>query len=209
MKHTLLLSGVIAVLAIGAPAYSQYIYMDRNGDGVCTSADVLSSSSTSVDIWLNTNHNANGTTVTCGNPSQPMDIFSYDILVHSSGAGGVTYNSWSNNMTNYTVFSAFTTSGPDMGVGFQAPFGSSNPAGLYKLGTIAVTVTGTPTLSFLTAPPQGSNIPSQFTGFGTPCESGTFSNTMALGLDFQDNCGTSSATPTLDTTWGKIKQLYR
>src|SRR5439155_27194768 len=90
MKHTLLLSGVIAVLAIGAPAYSQYIYMDRNGDGVCTSADVLSSSSTSVDTWLNTNHNANGPTVTSCTPSQPMDIFSYDMLVHSSGAGCVT-----------------------------------------------------------------------------------------------------------------------
>jgi len=30
MKHSLLLLGVVAALAIGAPAYSQYIFMDVN-----------------------------------------------------------------------------------------------------------------------------------------------------------------------------------
>jgi len=81
MKRSLLLLGVIAALAIGAPAYSQYIFMDVNGDGACTSADILTSSTTTVDVWLNTNHNKDGTTVTCdSNPTQPLDMFSYSLL---------------------------------------------------------------------------------------------------------------------------------
>jgi len=65
MRHSLLLLGVIAALAIGAPAYSQYIYMDSNADGVNSSADVLSSSTTVVHVYLNTNHDRNGTLKTC------------------------------------------------------------------------------------------------------------------------------------------------
>jgi len=86
MKHCLLLLGVIAALAIGAPAYSQYIYMDLNGDQVCTSADALTSSITAVDVWLDTNHNKDGTTATCVDPSKPLDIFSYGVLIHSQGS---------------------------------------------------------------------------------------------------------------------------
>ena len=42
-------------------------------------------------------HNQNGTMVTCSaNPDQPLTIFSYDILFNASGAGSVTYNSWTN-----------------------------------------------------------------------------------------------------------------
>jgi len=209
MRHTLLLSAVFTVLSIGAQAYSQYIYMDANGDGVCTTAEVLSSSTKSVDIWLNTNHNAAGSTSICSNPSEPLDIFSYDIVLHASGAGGVQYKSWSNNMTNYALFSGFAVSGADMGVGYQAPFGTFNVGGLYKLGSISVAVTGSPTLTFLTSPPNGSGIPSSFTGFGSPCDASEYPNTIALGLDFQDTCGTSSWAPTETTTWGRIKQLYR
>src|SRR2546425_13050139 len=86
MKHCLLLLGVIAALAIGAPAYSQYIFMDMNGDGVCTSADALTSSVTAVDVWLDTNHNQNGSTATCVDPSKPLDILSYAVLIHSSSS---------------------------------------------------------------------------------------------------------------------------
>jgi len=94
MKKSLLLLGVIAALAIGAPAHSQYIYMDVNGDGVCTSADLLTSSSTSIDVWLNTNHDANGSVKTCSsNASQPLDIFSYDLVVHQAGSGSVGFTS--------------------------------------------------------------------------------------------------------------------
>lgn len=211
MKHFLLLAGVIASLAIGTPSYGQYIFMDLNGDSTCTSADVLTSSTTAVDVWLNTNHNKNGSTATCfAAASTPLDMFSYDILVHSTGSGGVVYNNFTNTVTGYTIFSPFTAAGANMGVGYQAPFGTVNPGGLFKLGTISVTVTGNPTLSFLTQPPIIWPLnASTFTGFGSPCPGTVFLNTVALGPDFSDNCGTSGTTPSESTTWGKIKQLYR
>ena len=50
MKHGLLALAAVIVLAIGAPASAQYMYIDVNGDGLNTSADVLSPSVTTVDI---------------------------------------------------------------------------------------------------------------------------------------------------------------
>lgn len=208
MKNSLLLLGVIAVLAIGAPAYSQYIYTDVNVDGVCTAADVLTSSVTSVDVYLNTNHNAAGAVVGCSDLLNPNDIASYDLIFHSSGSGAVLYGGWTNGaaMTGFTQLNAFTVAGPDAGVGYNGP--TYLAPGLYKLGTLAVTVTGSPVLGFIGTSTNPS-IPSPVTGFGSHCAGSTNLNTITLGVDFFDNCGTASGTPTESTTWGKIKQLYR
>src|SRR5437867_7816936 len=118
MKHSLLLLGVIAALAIGAPAYSQYIYLDvlsaGVGDGVCNSSDVLTSTTTEVDVYVNTNHDAAGGTSVCVNPAQPLDLFSYDLIVGSGGAGSVTFNSYTHNSSlagAWAVLNPFTTSG--------------------------------------------------------------------------------------------------
>lgn len=210
MKKSLLLLGVIAALAIGAPAYSQYIYMDVGnggpGDGVWTSGDALSSASTQVDVYLNTNHGASGATATCNDGVNPLDMGSYDLIIHSSGSGSVTYGTWTNAIAGYAQLNPPTVAGPDFGVGYSSS-GSFNAAGLYKLGTLAVTVTGSPVLTFLTVPPAG--IPSPVTGFGSECAGTTYPNTISLGFDFTDNNGTASGTPVESTTWGKIKQLYR
>jgi len=208
MKKSLLLLGVIAALAIGAPAYSQYIYMDVNASGTCTSADLLTSSVTSIDVWLDTNHDASGAVKTCSaNASQPLDIFSYDIVVHQAGSGSITFNSWTNSASGFSQLNALTVAGADAGVGYTSPIGGNLPAGLYKLGTFAVSVTGSPNLSFVGLSSNAS-IPSFGTGFGSQCEATTFANTIVLGTDFSDNCGTSTGTATESTTWGKIKQLY-
>jgi hypothetical protein len=46
MKNCLLLLGVAAALALGSPAYSQYIYLDTNGDTMCDVSDVLNQART-------------------------------------------------------------------------------------------------------------------------------------------------------------------
>jgi hypothetical protein len=208
MKKSLLLLGVIAALAVGAPAHSQYIYLDVNpgGDGLNSSADALTSSSTSVDVYLNTNHNRAGTTDICNDGTNPLDIGSYDILLESSGSGSVTYGSWTNNMAGYAVLNPPTVVGPDFGVGYGSALAFTAP-GLYKLGTLGLTVTGTPVLKFLTNQPVG--IPSPVTGFGSECSGTDFANTITLGTNFFDADGTASPTPVMSTTWGKIKQLYK
>jgi len=209
MKKSLLLLGVIAALAIGAPAHSQYIFTDVNNDAACTGADALTSSVTAIDLYLDTNHDANGTLKNCvTNPSQPLDIFSYDVVVHQSGSGSITFNSYTNSASGFSQLNALTVAGADAGVGYTAPIGGNLAAGRYKLGTFNVTVTGTPQLTFVGLSSNPS-IPSFGTGYGSSCDASDFGNTMVLGTDFFDACGTSAGTPTESTTWGKIKQLYR
>lgn len=214
MKKSLLLLGVIAALAIGAPAYSQYIYMDVNGSGTCTSADALTSSVTAVDLYLDTNHNASGTTAVCDDGSgTPLDFSSFDLIVHSEGSGSVTYNSFtpSTQMVNagFSQVNALTVAGADAGVGYAISGITFAGPGLYKLGTLGITVTGNPDIRYLGTSPDPS-IPSFGTGFGSHCSGTDNPNTITLGIDFNDNCGTAAGTPTTQaTTWGKIKQLYR
>ncbi len=210
MKKSLLLLGVIAALAIGAPAYSQSIYLDVDGNGVCNSSDVLSSSVTAVDVWLDTDHNAAGTQTPCSDGTNPNDIGSYDLIWHASGTGSVAYNSYTNNsavLVGFTALAPFTVAGADAGAGFTGP--TYLGPGLFKLGTLSVTVTGTPVLSFLMDNVSAPGIPSPVTGFGSHCSGTTYPNTISLGIDFNDACGTASPTPSESTTWGKIKQLYR
>jgi hypothetical protein len=209
MKRSLLLLGVIAALAIGAPAYSQYIYLDANGDGVCTSADALSSSSTSVDVWLDSDHDAGGALTPCSDGFNPNDIGSYDLIFRSSGSGSVTFTGYTHNAAlggSFVILNPFTVAGNEAGVGYTGATYLS--PGLYKLGTLDLTVTGTPVVGFL-GESDTPAIPSPVTGFGSHCSGTTYPNTITLGVDFTSVCGTASPTPTESTTWGKIKQLYR
>ena len=200
MRLALLLLSVVALMAIGAPAYSQYIYMDVNGSGTCTSADVLSASTTAVDIYLDTTHNANGSTATCVDGTSPLNMFSYDLILSYSGTGSVTFNSYTHNpaLLNYGILSAFTVTGNHVGVGYSKSGGADAP-NLYKLGTFNVTVSGSPVLTFESLSPDAS-IPSTFTGFGSQCPGTVFTGSEVLGFDFVDNCGTASGTPVESTT---------
>jgi hypothetical protein len=199
----------VSSTALTAPSFGQYIFIDVNGDTQCTSADALSSSVTSIDVYLDTNHDANGTVKTCvTNPIQPLDIFSYDLVMHVQGSGSITFNSWTNAAATFTQINALTVAGADVGVGYTAPTGTTLTPGRYKLGTFGVTITGTPDLLFV-GTSTNTSIPSFGTGFGTSCDASTFANTMVLGTDFQDHCTAASGTPVEATTWGKIKMLYR
>jgi len=209
MKHCLLLLGMVAVLAMGAPAYSQNIFMDMNGDGVCNTSDVLTSSTTSVDVWLDTNHNQAGTTVFCSDGINPLDMYSYGVILSAGGSGSVTYGTWTNVLSLWTVLDAYRTSGSYASVTYTAPSGTVLTAGAYKLGSIGITVTGNPTLSFLQNNSLLGGLGAPVTGFGSDCSGTDFPNTIALGTDFFESCGTASATPTQSTTWGFIKNLYR
>ncbi|HET7905011.1 MAG TPA: hypothetical protein VFM17_10640, partial [Candidatus Eisenbacteria bacterium] len=91
--------------------------------------------------------------------------------------------------------------------------GTINPAGAYKLMTVTITVvTGTPLISIIADSPLDAQA---FTNFGTFCSGQEFDNTYKLtgtvqGLgDWTDVQGTYASTPVTQTTWGKIKNMYR
>lgn len=222
-KHRFILVVVLAQLLLAIPAaQAQTLYLDTNGDGVSgrlelmnggnAPEDCLTEQTTSVDVYFVTDKNPDGTTVTCPTSGEAMTISSYQVLLRRSGPGAVNPTGWADNLGFETPAisigdGTFATAGTETWVGRS---GNPLPPGKYKLGTLAVTVTGTPTLDFVTSStisPAGD----AFTGFGSACGGAHEAGAQSFGGDFPtDNAGgTCFYTPVLPTTWGKIKQQYR
>lgn len=224
MKNCLLLLVLVALVAVAAPAYSVTLYMDVNGDGLnsllekqngnnSAPDDVLGPGTTSIDFYYDTNHNPDGSTELCPQaPEQPYDMFSYEGTVRYSGSGTVTFNGFTDNLGFpvgiITVGDHFFAT-----VGTDAWFGHGSavtaPLGKNKVGTLSVTVTGTPKLDFATTSTIDPS--SAQTAFGSHCYGPTFDNTIRLGeqnIPLDHAFGTEAPVPTVQTTWGKIKSLY-
>lgn len=202
MKHSLLLVAVVALVAFAAPAHSQYMFLDTNNDGVCDTNDVLTALSTSVDVWIDTDNNQDTSPVTCQQSSANLTINSYEVIVRSTGA--ITLGTWTDNMSFATNFGDFTA-GTDAYHGRGS--GTALAAGSYKLGSLAIS--GVATGATLSIVSSSSANPVGNTSFGSQCEGADFDNTLKLGSDWNDVCGTASPTPITPTTWGYIKNIYK
>ncbi len=82
------------------------------------------------------------------------------------------------------------TAGNDRWVGYGS--GSVLPPDIYKLGSLAITVTGSPQLSIVASTSASAQA---LTSFGSQCLGQLGTNTMRLGQDWFDVCGTSGGTP--------------
>jgi hypothetical protein len=51
---------VVCQLLLATPSPAQYVFLDVNGDGLCGGSDVLTNDINAVDIYFDTNHNADG-----------------------------------------------------------------------------------------------------------------------------------------------------
>jgi hypothetical protein len=210
MKHGLLVLAAVLALAIGVPASAQYMFIDVNGDGVNTTADVLTPSTTGVDIYLMTNmalsdpNNYDSAVVpsTCNNGPYPLTINSYTIILTAPN-GGVTYGAWHDNM-NFTIDVGNGKAGNDDLIGWAAAT-ILNP-GTYKLGHLDLTVSGSN--SYITFAAATSISPTAITSFGSQCIGLDFDNTMKYPQDWTSIGPTRSGIPVTETTWGKIKSLY-
>jgi len=200
MKNCLLLCVAVLALAVGVPASAQYMYLDMDHDGLCTSADVLTNTTTSVDVWLATNKDALGNDAVCAT-GEDLTINSYTFILRSTG--GLTFGAWTDAMTFGTNLGS-GVAGNDRWIGRGS--GSILPPDTYKLGTQAITVSGSPVLSIVASTSASAQA---LTSFGSACLGSQGTNTMKLGEDWFDVCGTSSGTAVQETTWGKIKDLYR
>ncbi len=136
-------------------------------------------------------------------------MVSYEFTLLASGSGSVSYGTWTDNM-GFTIkltpcAGQYCSSGPALWLAYGT--GTAASPGKYKVGTLAVTVTGTPVIDVV--PGYVALSPVSETAFGSACLGGDFDNTIKLSHDFQDANGTEPPTPTVPTTWGKIKDLYR
>jgi len=202
MKHSLLLVAVVALVAFAAPAYSQHMYLDVDGDGVSTPADILTPASTQIDVYLVTAFDKDGTPAVCSSSSNLFTINSYEVIMRASGT--LTYGSWTDLMSYATVLG-----NAQAGNDFYAGRGSGviSPPGTYHLGYVSISgVAPNTTVSIVSST---SAEPIALTAFGSACEGLDFDNTQKLGSDWFDVTGTFTSTPTTSTTWGHIKDLYR
>jgi len=186
---------VLALLLLAPPALAQYIYLDSNGDGVHTAADVLHGvGPTVIDVWLDTGHNRDGSVTACngGSLSTPLNMFSYEVTIQATG-GTVSWSAYTNRVTQMGFFgSPHAPDGTRFVSGdFGTPVGTSLPPGRYLLGTFTANVlSGTPRLDFtglLTW--QAQPFIETFTGFGSYCDGTQFANTIVLGTDWFDQDG--------------------
>jgi hypothetical protein len=216
MKLFLLVLAALSTLAIGAPASAQYMWIDVNGDGIngCTTPgtsddDFLTASTTSIDIYLSTNMNRSGSVATCPT-GEALTINSYTFVL-TNGSGGVAYGAWTDAM-GFSIAAggpAFNTT--DYFIGRASA--TIVPPGTYKLGSLAVNVTGSPRLDIIT---HSTIDNTSQTSFGSACEGQDFNNTMRYGEnvdlnppgDWNDVCGTTSPIAVAETTWGQIKKQY-
>src|SRR2546427_12775195 len=175
MKYFLPILALVAALATSESAYAQFIFLDTNGDGVNSQTDprllddVLGPSVTSVDIYLVTNQGKDGNPDACPT-GEPLNINSYEAVLHSSGSGSVAYGAWTDNLgfaTNLACGGAPTcAAGPDIWIGKGS--GTYLPPGKYKLGTLAITVTGMPVLDIVVSSPSLSSVSETAVGSACP-----------------------------------------
>ena len=204
LTASLLLASLLAFPILGN---AQYMYLDANGDGIHTAADQLNASgATSLDIWLDTTHDRDGSLQSCNSHNgaatsgSPLDLFSFEIVLQATG-GTVSWGSFSAANASFTVDGTDLADAHDTEFNRSLPLGTVIPPGLVKLGTIPVTVaSGAPSIHFGTSTPVD---PSGFgTGFGTDCEAGQFPNTYVLASpgdpagDWFDTDGAAAPTTT-------------
>ena len=138
-SHWWFLLALTLILPLAAtPASAQYMYLDSNGDGVHTSEDVMNANgiATTVDVWVDTDNNRDGSAAVCNSSDADLTINSYVFNLEATG-GNVTYSGFINQQTTFTFNFTEVNTGNNLyknGYGQQAAL----PPGTYKLATITM-----------------------------------------------------------------------
>ncbi|MGE5176147.1 MAG: hypothetical protein ACM3JJ_07185 [Hyphomicrobiales bacterium] len=202
----------LAVLATATPATAQYIFLDTNGDGQCTAADVPDYGDATADVWLDTAHSADGSPVSCST-GEALSISAYDVVLQSNvyGSESFSFRGWTNAIAQFTQEVGTAQEGAYFWVGYT----SSNaqtflPPGKYKLGSLAYTRGGTGCLWIYPAASATISGSAHETDFFSQCLGSNLDYVIRLGADFNDLCAIGSICDDVQqTTWGKIKDIYR
>src|SRR5512140_3937152 len=96
---------IVALVGVVRTSQAQYIWMDTNGNGVHDVGDVMNANgtATTVDFWINTAHNKNGTLAICDTGDGNLDTWnSYAIHVNVVN-GTATFATFVNQQTLFTT----------------------------------------------------------------------------------------------------------
>ncbi|HEU4725322.1 MAG TPA: FG-GAP-like repeat-containing protein [Candidatus Eisenbacteria bacterium] len=196
MSHRALLSPIriaallpLLIALAASPARAQYMYLDTNGDGVNSAADLIAASgATSVDVWLATDRNKDGSAAACATADGALTLAAYDIVLEAVD-GEVT---WGDPVSARPEFGGVTSAYSTVTrARFGTLAGTPLAPGLYKLATIPVTpAAGTPSIRIPSPAASGDMIASSFV---SNCSGNDFDGNLKLGLDWFDTDGAAYA----------------
>jgi hypothetical protein len=190
------------------PLQAQYLFLDTNRDGECSSSDFLYlATPDTVDVWIDTSKNQDGSPASCGT-GETLTISSYEVILQSDA--GTTLTSWLNSRPEFPIEEHKTLQPGVAWVGYTSSGGTTHLApGKYLLGRGAYQRTGAGTCPYIMFAAQNPAVPSAETKFYSQCLGNQFDNFIRLGTDFTGTCGAFLiCDATESTTWGHIKQIY-
>ncbi|TMQ62837.1 MAG: PKD domain-containing protein [Candidatus Eisenbacteria bacterium] len=172
------------ILVFPACGIAQYMFLDSNGDGVLTAADVVNPTGpTTVDVWLRTNTNRNGSAASCASQDGDLTINGYEFVLRASN-GTVAWSGFVNRLPGVTVSTGEISSPAEYHNEYG--LGPTLPPGTYLLATLTVTVaTRTPSISIEPATLTGASL----TSFGSSCSGYDQDYSLKLGSDWLDADG--------------------
>ncbi|MGE5177337.1 MAG: PKD domain-containing protein [Hyphomicrobiales bacterium] len=168
---------------------AQYMYLDSNGDGVHTDADVLpASGSTTIDVWVVTDQDRDGDPAVCIESGDPFTFNSYQVILHATG-GTITWGAFQNAQQAMTIDVGHAADSTDFVAGFAGT--TYHPAGRYQLGSVTATPAGgAPSIQIVA---ETSLARWYLTAIGSGCVGLEFDNTLKLGSDWFDVDGLPSS----------------
>jgi hypothetical protein len=176
---------LIILSTIPIRASAQYLYLDLDGDGLNTPADVLNGLPVNANIYLRTDRNRDGSPTTCTSGSEPLSIGSLEFILHASAPVA-----WG-TLVGGGIFGGGATLTKQSATDFYAGYFDSTevflPPGQYHVGSLPITPVGSPLLAFATSTPLSA---AYLTSFGSQCRGLDADHTMKLGREWHDADGT-------------------
>jgi flagellar hook capping protein FlgD/Big-like domain-containing protein len=177
------------------PVAAQYMYLDSNGDGLHLGDDrVNGSGPTTIDVWIDTDSNRDGSPGSCDFGTGILDFSSYEFVLQSVG-GTMTWGSMTNRMPTFFKNLARDSRDTTGTVFYHNGYGetSGQPPGLYRVATLTVTVaTGNPRIDIITR--HNINRTGR-TSFGSDCLANPERDHMnRFGVNWIDADGLASPT---------------
>jgi hypothetical protein len=178
MSRTLIVMGTLAWLMSAGTADAQHMFLDVNGDGQSSGADVLSKEST-IDIWIQTDVNRNGSLAQSHVVGiRPLTINQYEFILRAVG-GSVEWGKYINLQPSMGHAFGQLANATDFYTGFGGM--EPLPPGKYKLGSLSVGVkSGSPKLVFASSTSLWSGAS---TSFGSQREGKDGDNTLKFTDD--------------------------
>jgi hypothetical protein len=152
------------------------MYLDGNGDGASSSQDVVTTAGVStVDIWIETDRNANGAAARTSVERSNLTINSYEFILNAEG-GRVKFVGFVNQQPTMNLQIETTSSDTEFHTGFAGA--EILPPGKYLLGSLSYQVIeGSPKLVFAAT---SSLDPRAHTSFGSKLRGMDEDNTLKL-----------------------------